>query len=115
MRHRHDPSHSSAFRQVGSQPALRSKVPATDPKRRQRPLTLNTRAVEPEPRLEDLDLNDQGDDEDDSVLVVGHWLYAGRGHGAGQAIFAQTIAEDIADNRRIFRQIRHDDPWEGAA
>jgi hypothetical protein len=67
-------------------------------------------------QLEDLDdLDDQADDEDDSVLVVGHWLYAGRGHGPGQAIFAQTIAEDIADNRRIFRQIRHDDPWEGAA
>jgi hypothetical protein len=68
--------------------------------------------------LENLDdLDDQADDEEatDSVLVVGHWLYAGRGHSPGQAIFATTIAQDIADNRRIFRQIRHDDPWEGAA
>jgi hypothetical protein len=62
--------------------------------------------------LEDLD--DQADDEDDSMLVVGHWLYAGRGHSPGQAIFAATIAEDIADNRRIFRQISSDNPWEAA-
>jgi hypothetical protein len=35
--------------------------------------------------------------------------------GPGQAISAQTIAEDMANNRRIFPQIRRDDPWEGAA
>jgi hypothetical protein len=50
--------------------------------------------------------------DDDTVLVVGHWLYAGRGNFPGQAVYTKTIANDIAENRRIWRQIRHDDEWE---
>jgi hypothetical protein len=57
------------------------------------------------------DLHDLDDHQadDDTVLVIGHWLYAGRGHTPGQAIYAQTIASDITENRRIWRQIRNDD------
>lgn len=60
--------------------------------------------------LDDLE-DDQADAEEatDSVLVVGHWLYAGRGHSPGQAIYAETIAGDIAENRRIWRQVRDND------
>jgi hypothetical protein len=52
------------------------------------------------------DLHRVDGDFDESVLVVGHWLYAGRGHSPGQAIYARTIAEDLAEQRRIRRRIR---------
>jgi hypothetical protein len=39
----------------------------------------------------------------DTVLVLSHWQYAGRGHGPGQAILADLIAQDMHENRRIAR------------
>jgi hypothetical protein len=48
---------------------------------------------------------DYADDlDDETVLVLGHWRYAGRGHSPGEAIFARTVAQDIVDNRRHARQ-----------
>jgi hypothetical protein len=58
---------------------------------------------------QDLDDLDDHQADEDTVLVVGHWLYAGRGHSPGQAIYAQTIASDIAENRRIWQQVRNND------
>ena len=43
--------------------------------------------------------------DNDAVLVIGQWYYAGRGHTPGEAAFARTIAEDIAENRRIWRLV----------
>jgi hypothetical protein len=53
--------------------------------------------------------HDQGDDrvnDQDTILVVGHWQYRGRGHSPGEAIYDRTIAEDLAENRRMARQVR---------
>jgi hypothetical protein len=44
--------------------------------------------------------------DEDTVLVIGQWHYAGRGHSPGEAAFARAIAEDIAENRRIWRLVR---------
>jgi hypothetical protein len=49
----------------------------------------------------------------DTVLVPDRWTYAGRGHSVGEAVFARTIADDIAENRRICRQVAHDDELQG--
>jgi hypothetical protein len=80
-------------------------------------------------QVHDLDDLDQLDPGEDTVLVIGSWGYVGRGHSAGEAIFARTIAEDMAENRRIARQFRDDDaewnacyitpegfrtPWQGS-
>jgi hypothetical protein len=62
----------------------------------------------------DLDDLDGIDDYHDTVLVVGHWQYAGRGHSPGQAVYAATIAADLAESRRLSRQAT-DDQWEAAA
>jgi hypothetical protein len=71
--------------------------------------------LDPDTRVLRSHSTSEGVDEN-SVLVIRHWRYAGRGHSTGQAVFARSIAEDIADNRRIARQaLRGDDPWEGAA
>jgi hypothetical protein len=43
-------------------------------------------------------------DDECTVLVLGHWRYAGRGHTVGQSLFAQTIAQDLAESRRAARQ-----------
>jgi hypothetical protein len=40
---------------------------------------------------------------DESVLVIGNWRYAGRSHRAGEACWAAAIAEDIAHNRKVAR------------
>ena len=41
--------------------------------------------------------------EDETILVVGQWQYIGRDHSPGEAIYARTIAQDVAENRRIAR------------
>jgi hypothetical protein len=56
--------------------------------------------------LQDLDDLDLGDRDEDRVLVVGHWRYVGRGHSPGEAIYAATIAHDLAEGRRIWREQR---------
>jgi hypothetical protein len=62
------------------------------------------------------DLTDELDPDDETVLVLGHWANAGRGHTAGEAVFAATIARDQAENRQIYRQMKavHHD-WQDAA
>jgi hypothetical protein len=47
---------------------------------------------------EELDLDQE------TVLVLGHWTYAGRGHTPGEAAFAATVADDRAENRSIAAQ-----------
>jgi hypothetical protein len=37
------------------------------------------------------------------VIVIGNWRYAGRGHTSGQAVLARSIAQELADNRRMAR------------
>jgi hypothetical protein len=50
---------------------------------------------------------------DDSVSALGQRRYAGRVHIGGQAVFAKTVAEDIADNRRLAGTIaREECPWD---
>jgi hypothetical protein len=51
------------------------------------------------------------EDEGDTVLVVGDWRYTGRGHSLGQAVYAASIREDLAEGRRIWHQVRHDEDW----
>lgn len=47
--------------------------------------------------------------DDDVVLVIGEWRYIGRGHSPAQALFAQTVREDLAERRRIWRDVvRHE-------
>jgi hypothetical protein len=48
--------------------------------------------------------NEEGEEE--TVLVLGQWQYIGRGHSPGEAIYARTIAADLAENRRLCRQLR---------
>lgn len=45
--------------------------------------------------------------QEDAVLVVGSWRYAGRGHSPGEAIFAASIREDLAEARRLARQVSY--------
>jgi hypothetical protein len=63
-----------------------------------------------------LDCVDELDSDAETVLVIGHWCYAGRGHTAGEAIFAATIARDHAEDRQIYRQMKRPrDDWVEAA
>jgi hypothetical protein len=49
--------------------------------------------------------DDSGDKaEEETILVVGSWQYMGRGHSPCEAIYARTIARDIAENRAISRR-----------
>jgi hypothetical protein len=48
-------------------------------------------------------------DHDETILVIGHWQYIGRGHSPGEAIYARTIAHDAAENRRIARLLLRSD------
>jgi hypothetical protein len=43
--------------------------------------------------------------EDETILVIGNWQYIGRGHSPGEAVFARTIADDLAENRRALRLV----------
>ena len=45
-------------------------------------------------------------EDEDTILVIGQWRYCGRGHFPGEAIYARTIAEDLAENRRLRRQMK---------
>lgn len=63
-------------------------------------------------QVHELDGLDQRAGGGDTVLVTGSWGYVGRGHSAGEAIFAWKIAEDMAENRRIARQDRDNGEWQ---
>jgi hypothetical protein len=52
--------------------------------------------------------NERGQDgvgDEEPILVIGQWQYIGRGHSPGEAIYARTIAHDLAESRRMGRQI----------
>lgn len=44
----------------------------------------------------------------EDIVVLGNWSYAGRGYTPGEAAFAGTIAEDLAESRRLARQAAQD-------
>jgi hypothetical protein len=54
-------------------------------------------------RLED---RSSENNDGDTILVIGQWQYRGRGHSPGQSIFARIIASDLAEDRRIWREVR---------
>lgn len=47
--------------------------------------------------------DDDYDADIQTIVRVGHWQYLGRGHTAGEALYASTIAEDRAEERRLAR------------
>lgn len=47
---------------------------------------------------------------DDTVVVIGHWAYTGTGHTAGEAVFAATVAAELAESRHFYRQITRGAP-----
>ncbi|MFP1627778.1 replication initiator protein RepSA [Streptomyces sp. 5K101] len=44
------------------------------------------------------------DDTEGSTLVLAHWTYAGHGHTPGESWLAQSIANDIRQNRQLGRE-----------
>ncbi|MEU7280765.1 replication initiator protein RepSA [Streptomyces sp. NPDC045431] len=56
---------------------------------------------------EALGLPDFEHDQDDSVLVLADWQYAGHGHSPGESALAATIARDIQLNRETAREALH--------
>ncbi|MBO0729267.1 MAG: zinc finger-like domain-containing protein [Acidimicrobiaceae bacterium] len=57
-------------------------------------------------RIERAFVPDEPDEGEETVLVIGQWQYHGRGYSPGEAIYARTIANDLAESRRIARQMR---------
>jgi hypothetical protein len=53
---------------------------------------------------------DDGDDSEGSTLVLAHWRFAGAGLTPGESMFAAGIAQDLATNREIRKELRAD--WE---
>lgn len=45
----------------------------------------------------------------DNVVVAGHWTYAGRGYSEGEAVYAATVASDLAESRILARRIDQED------
>ncbi|MFD9969464.1 replication initiator protein RepSA [Streptomyces sp. NPDC059011] len=46
------------------------------------------------------------DDTEGSTLVLAHWTYAGHGHTPGESWLAQSIADEIRQNRQLAREER---------
>nr|WP_309140489.1 replication initiator protein RepSA [Streptomyces sp. PKU-EA00015] len=46
------------------------------------------------------------DDTEGSTLVLAHWTYAGHGHTPGESWLAQSIANDIKQDRQLARELR---------
>ncbi|MEV0966878.1 replication initiator protein RepSA [Streptomyces sp. NPDC049910] len=46
------------------------------------------------------------DTEEGSTLTLAHWTYAGHGHSPGESWLAQTIADEIRQNRELSRELR---------
>lgn len=44
----------------------------------------------------------------ENVIIEGHWTYAGRGYSEGEAVYAATIASDLAESRTIARQVEEE-------
>ncbi|MFE2088442.1 replication initiator protein RepSA [Streptomyces sp. NPDC059460] len=64
-----------------------------------------------ERRERGLDPLDQDDDQaegsgEDTTLVIAHWEYAGQGHTPGESWLAQSIANEIRQNRELARENR---------
>ncbi|WTF82831.1 replication initiation protein [Streptomyces sp. NBC_01594] len=60
-----------------------------------------------ERRERGLDPLDQDDDTtEDTTLVIAHWEYAGQGHTPGESWLAQSIANEIRQNRELARENR---------
>jgi hypothetical protein len=77
--------------------------------RRQRTFNAHNLDLDtPTIRVHTEDLDDLDIDED-VVLIIGDWRYIGRGHSPGQALYAASISEDLAESRRIWRQVRSDE------
>ncbi|MEV0962722.1 replication initiator protein RepSA [Streptomyces sp. NPDC049910] len=49
---------------------------------------------------------DQDDATEDTTLVIAHWEYAGQGHTPGESWLAQSIADEIRQNRQLAREER---------
>ena len=47
--------------------------------------------------------------ESDGIESIGNWRFVSRGHSPGEAIYAATIASDLADERRIARELSWSD------
>ncbi|MFJ3105963.1 replication initiator protein RepSA [Streptomyces sp. NPDC086835] len=55
------------------------------------------------------------DDSEGSTLVLAHWTYAGHGHTPGESWLAQSIANDIKQDRQLARELRTElegDGWD---
>ncbi|WP_167536388.1 replication initiator protein RepSA [Streptomyces ficellus] len=57
---------------------------------------------------EALGLPDLEHDQDDTVLVLADWQYAGHGHTPGESVLAASIARDLQLNRETAREALHD-------
>ncbi|MEY9871208.1 hypothetical protein ABH931_000673 [Streptacidiphilus sp. MAP12-33] len=55
-------------------------------------------------RLLDAGIDLEEMEEESETLVLAHWIYAGQGLSPGESLLAQTIARDIAENRRTARE-----------
>ena len=54
----------------------------------------------------DQEHDEDGSEDEATILVVGQWQYRGRGHSPGEALYARAIACDLAENRRLCRQMK---------
>ena len=50
-----------------------------------------------------------GSEDVSNVVVVGDWAYAGRGYSDGEAVYAATVASDLAESRGLARQASKDE------
>jgi len=56
-----------------------------------------------------LGLGQEDEEQEETILVLGQWQYYGRGHSLGEAIYAKTIAQDLAESRRLGRLMRQEE------
>jgi hypothetical protein len=73
--------------------------------------TLRAHNIDPATPIQRVHLGelDSFDSHADVVLIVGNWTFAGRGHSPGEAIYARTIANDLANSRCIARRMANDE------
>jgi hypothetical protein len=44
----------------------------------------------------------------DNVVIAGHWAFVGRGYSEGEAVYAATVAADLAESRSLARRFDED-------